>query len=229
MASPGPGLAAGSAAAPGGAVTDPDRSPPRDERDRWPVSSSAELASGRLLRMVEDQVRMPDGTVAGREYIEHPGAVGIVALDEHGRVLLIRQYRHPPGAQLWEIPAGLRDVSGEPLEITARRELLEETGYLAADWRVLADFFSSPGCSTERLRVFLARGLTEAPAEQRTYVPEHEEAFLTLRWVPLDEAVQAFIAGDLHNGVAGVGILSAYAARRDDFAELRPAGAPEGP
>jgi 8-oxo-dGDP phosphatase len=208
---------------------DGTREPLRDTRQRWPVTRSAELARGRLLRLTEDQVQMPDGAVAGREYIEHPGAVGILALDDDDRVLLIRQYRHPPGALLWEIPAGLRDVSGEPLEETARRELLEETGYLAADWEVLADFYSSPGCSTERLRVFLARGITEAPAEQRTYVPEHEEAFLTVRWVPLDEAVASFLAGDLHNGVAGVGILSAYAARRDDFAALRQAGAPEGP
>jgi ADP-ribose pyrophosphatase len=229
MADPEAGLAAGSGGPARGPVTDLDAAALRDERDQWPVTASEELARGRLLRMVEDQVRMPDGVVTGREYIEHPGAVAILALDEAGRVLLIRQYRHPASALLWEIPAGLRDVTGEPLADTARRELLEETGYQAADWRVLADFYSTPGSSNERLRVFLARGITEVPPEQRTYVPEHEEAFLTIRWVPLEEAVAAFLAGDLHNGVAGVGILSAYAARQHDFAGLRQAGATEGP
>ena len=134
---------------------------------------------------------------------------------------------YPAGALLWEIPAGLRDVDGEPIHLTAERELLEETGYRAADWRVLADFFSSPGCSTERLRIFLARDLTEVPAGECRYAREHEEAFLTVAWVPLEEAVRKFLAGDLHNGVAGVGILSAYAARQDGFATLRQVGAPE--
>jgi 8-oxo-dGTP pyrophosphatase MutT (NUDIX family) len=199
----------------------------RDTAQRWPVTSSTVLARGQLLSVRRDMVRMPDGTQAGRELIEHPGSVAILALDEQDRVLLIKQYRHPAGALLWEIPAGLRDVAGEPVWQTAQRELLEETGYRAADWHVLADFFSSPGCSTERLRIFLARGLTEVPAAERDYVPEHEEAFLTTAWVPLDEAVARFAAGDLHNGVAGVGILSAYAARQDGFATLRDASSPE--
>jgi 8-oxo-dGDP phosphatase len=198
-----------------------------DRPEHWPVTASEQLAQGRLLRLRRDMVRMPDGSTAGRELIEHPGSVAVLALDEAGRVLLIRQYRHPAGALLWEIPAGLRDVAGEPVLVTAERELLEETGYRAADWRVLADFFPSPGCSTERLRIFLARGLTEVPPAERRYVPEHEEAFLTVAWLPLEEAVRQFLAGDLHNGVAGVGILSAYAARQDGFATLRLAGAPE--
>jgi 8-oxo-dGTP pyrophosphatase MutT (NUDIX family) len=200
---------------------------PRDEAQRWPVASSAELARGRLLTLRRDDVRMPDGSVAGREYLEHPGSVAILALDDHDRVLLIRQYRHPAAALLWEIPAGLRDVSGEPVAVTAERELLEETGYRAADWRVLTDFFPSPGCSTERLRIFLARGLTEVPAGEQHYVREHEEAFLAVAWLPLEEAVRGVLAGDLHNGVAGVGILSAYAARQDGFSTLRPVSAPE--
>jgi 8-oxo-dGDP phosphatase len=198
-----------------------------DEPGRWPVPESEELAQTKLLRVRRDMVRMPDGSVAGRDVVEHPGAVGILALDDQDRVLLIRQYRHPVGAQLWEIPAGLRDVAGEPVHLTAERELLEETGYRAADWRVLADYYSSPGFSTERLRIFLARGLTEVPAAERDYVPEGEEAFLTVAWVPLETALRSFLAGDMHNGVAGVGILSAYAARQDDFASLRPASAPE--
>jgi ADP-ribose pyrophosphatase len=172
-------------------------------------------------------VRMPDGDTVGREVVEHPGAVAVLAIDEAERVLLIRQYRHPVSALLWEIPAGLRDIDGEPPLVTAERELLEETGYRAADWRVLADFFSSPGSSTERVRVFLARGLTEVPAPERAYVRRHEEAQLVVAWLPLDEAVARFLAGDLRNGVTAVGILSGYAALKDGFTPLRGADAPE--
>jgi ADP-ribose pyrophosphatase len=172
-------------------------------------------------------VAMPDGDTVGREVVEHPGAVAVLALDEAGRVLLIRQYRHPVSALLWEIPAGLRDVDGEPPLAAAQRELLEEAGYRAAHWRVLADFFSSPGIITERLRIFLARGLTEVPAAERSYVRRHEEAQLVVAWLSLDEAVAAFLAGDLRNGVTAVGILSAYAALKDGFTPLRGAEAPE--
>jgi 8-oxo-dGDP phosphatase len=199
----------------------------RDVAARWPVISSAELGRGDIIRIRTDMVRMPDGDIVGREVVEHPGAVAVLALDEAGRVLLIRQYRHPVGALLWEIPAGLRDVAGEPPLVTAERELLEETGYRAADWRVLVDYFSSPGISSERLRIFLARGLTRVPDADRGYVPEHEEAHLVVAWVPLDEAVARFLAGDLHNGVAAVGILAAYAARKDGPAALRGPDSPE--
>ena len=193
----------------------------------WPVTESAELGSGAMVRLRKDMVRMPDGEVVGRDVLEHPGAVAVLALDTDEQVLMIRQYRHPVGRMLWEIPAGLRDVAGEPLHVTAERELLEEAGYRAAHWQVLADSFSSPGISTERLRIFLARSLTEVPAAERSYVPEHEEAHLVLAWVPLDEAVARILAGDLHNAVTSLGILSAYAARQDGFTTLRDADAPE--
>ncbi len=199
----------------------------RDAAERWPVTSSAVLGEGSLVRLRRDMVRMPDGEVVGRDILEHPGAVAVVALDADERVLLIRQYRHPVGRLLWEIPAGLRDVAGEPLHVTAQRELLEEAGYRAATWRVLTDSFSTPGISTERLRIFLARDLVEVPAAERSYVPEHEEAYLRLAWLSLDEAVSRFLAGELHNGVTGIGILSAYAARQGGFTALRDAGAPE--
>ena len=111
--------------------------------------------------------------------------------------------------------------------MTAERELLEETGYRARDWHVLADYFSSPGMTDERLRVYLARGLTEVPHAERHYVPEHEEAHLLVTWLPLDQAVARVLSGDLHNGPTLVGILSAYAARPDGFEGLRLPDAPE--
>jgi 8-oxo-dGTP pyrophosphatase MutT (NUDIX family) len=201
--------------------------PLQDRPERWPVTASAELPGGKFLRVRQDTVAMPDGTSGVREFIEHPGAVAIAALDEAGRVLMIRQYRHAAGALLWELPAGLRDVAGEPLLAAAQRELLEETGYRAADWQVLADVLASPGCSTERVRIFLARGVTEVPAAEQDYVRTGEEASLLVEWVPLDAAVRGFLAGDLHNGVTGVGILSAYAAIKIGLGALRDTGAPE--
>jgi 8-oxo-dGDP phosphatase len=199
----------------------------RDAAERWPVTTSVTLGEGSLVRLRRDMVRMPEGDVVGRDVLEHPGAVAVVALDADDRVLMIRQYRHPVARMLWEVPAGLRDVPGEPLHVTAERELLEEAGYRADRWAVLTDTFTSPGISTERLRIFLARGLAEVPEAERSYVPEHEEAHLLVTWLPLEQAVARVRAGDLHNGVTALGILSAYAARKDGFAMLRGADAPE--
>jgi 8-oxo-dGDP phosphatase len=198
----------------------------RDTPEQWPVESSVRLAQGALVGLRSDTVMFPGGSTAGRDVVEHPGAVAVLALDEAGQVLLIRQYRHPVGELLWEIPAGLRDVTGEPPVVAAERELMEETGYRARDWRVLADVFSSPGFSTERITIFLARDLSEVPGQDQHYVREHEEASLIAAWVPLEQAVTAVLAGDLHNGVAAVGILSAYAARDEKFATLPRADRP---
>jgi 8-oxo-dGDP phosphatase len=198
-----------------------------DVPEQWPVVSSTELLRGRLITVRADKVRMPDNRIAEREVVLHPGAVGVLALDDTDRILLIRQYRHPVGRLLWEIPAGLRDVAGEDLLRTAQRELLEEAGYRARDWRVLADYFSSPGFSTERLRVYLARDLELVPAAERDFVPHDEEAFLATSWLPLEAAVAKVFAGELHNGVTGLGILAGYAARSGGFARLRPADSPE--
>jgi len=199
----------------------------RDEPAHWPVVSSAELVRGRLVTVRTDKVRMPDGELAERDVVIHPGAVAVLALDDAQQVLLIRQYRHPVGRLLWEVPAGLRDVSGEPPWATARRELLEEAGYRAQDWRVLADYYTSPGFSTERLRVFLARDLEFVPESERDFVPEGEETQLVPAWLPLDEAVRKVFAGELHNGVAALAILAGYAARSEGYERLRLADAPE--
>jgi 8-oxo-dGDP phosphatase len=198
-----------------------------DVPEQWPVVSSAELLRTRLIAVRSDKVRFPDNQIAEREVVLHPGAVAVLALDEEDRILLIRQYRHPVGRLLWEIPAGLRDVAGEDPFLTAQRELLEEAGYRARDWRVLADYFSSPGFSTERLRVYLARDLELVPRAERDFIPEHEEAFLLTGWLPLDDAVAKVFAGELHNGVTALGILAGYAARSGGFARLRPADSPQ--
>ena len=199
----------------------------QDEPAQWPVVSSSEQFHGRLITVRADKVRMPGSNVAEREVVVHPGAVAILALDDAGQVLLIRQYRHPVGRLLWEIPAGLRDVAGESLSNAARRELLEEAGYRARDWRVLADYYSSPGFTTERLRIFLARDLELVPPGERDFVPQDEEAELVPAWLPLDEAVRKVLAGELHNGPTALGLLASYAARSEGFDRLRPADAPE--
>jgi ADP-ribose pyrophosphatase len=198
-----------------------------DEPAHWPVVSTAELVRGRLVTVRTDKVRMPDGELAERDVVIHPGAVAVLALDDAQQVLLIRQYRHPVGRLLWEVPAGLRDVAGEPPWATAQRELLEEAGYRARDWRVLADYYTSPGFSTERLRVFLARDLEFVPENERDFVPEGEETQLVPAWLPLDEAVRKVFAGELHNGVTALAILAGYAARAEGYERLRPVDAPE--
>jgi len=199
----------------------------KDVPEQWPILASDTLARGRLVTVRTDKVRMPGGNAAERDVVLHPGAVAVLALDDAGQVLMIRQYRHPVNHLLWEIPAGLRDVAGEPLLVTAQRELLEEAGYRARDWRVLADYYSSPGFTNERLRIFLARDLELVPAAERDFVPEDEETQLVLAWLPLDEAVGKVLAGDLHNSAAALGILAGYAARSQGYDRLRPADVAE--
>jgi 8-oxo-dGTP pyrophosphatase MutT (NUDIX family) len=198
-----------------------------DVPEQWPVLSSAELLRSRMVTVRTDKVRFPDNSVAEREVVVHPGAVAILTLDDQDQLLMIRQYRHPVAHLLWEIPAGRRDVKGETPWSAAQRELAEEAGYRAGDWRLLADYYSSPGYSTERLRIYLARDPELIPAAERDFVPEHEEAQLLLSWVPLDEAVRRVFAGDLHNGPAALAIMAAYAARSQGYGRLRPADAPE--
>lgn len=199
----------------------------RDEPEHWPVASSAEVLRTRLVAVRIDKVRTPDNHLAERDVVLHPGAVAVLALDDADRVLMIRQYRHPVGHLLWEIPAGLRDVAGEDVWVTAQRELAEEASYRARDWRVLVDYYSSPGFSTERLRIFLARDLEPIPPAERHFVPQAEEAYLLIDWLPLDEAVRKVFVGELHNGPAALGLMAGYAARSAGYDRLRPADSPE--
>lgn len=196
-----------------------------DAAENWPVVASEQLLKNWLISVRSDTVQLPDDHQAERTVVTHPGAVAVLALDDAQRVLMIRQYRHPVGRLLWEIPAGLRDADGESPLQTAQRELLEETGYRAREWHTLIDYFSSPGFSTERIRVFLARGLEQA--ETGGYEREHEEKFIVADWVPLAEAMRLALAGKLHNGPAIAGVLAGYAASTEGFSGLRPAAAPD--
>jgi len=202
--------------------------PVSDVPARWPTLSTARRFQGRVFSVRTDRVVMPDGEAADRDVVEHPGAVAVLALDDAERVLLIRQYRHPVGRLLWELPAGLRDVDGEQPLATAQRELMEEAAFRATSWLTLVDFLTTPGMSDERVRIFLARGLSEIPDAERDFTARHEEARLEVAWLPLDDAVNAVVAGRLHNPTAVVGILASYAARSDRFATLRSVDAPEG-
>ena len=200
-----------------------------DTPESWPVAATEPLLKHWLLAVRSDKVQMPDQNFAERTVVSHPGAVAVLALDDAGRVLMIRQYRHPVGYLLWEIPAGLRDAAGEPPLETARRELFEETGYRAREWHVLIDYFTSPGFSTERLRIYLARGVQLAVATDADagYVRHDEEKYLVQKWVPLDDAVRLAFAGSLHNSAAITGVLAAQSAQLTNFTNLRPAHAPE--
>jgi len=166
-----------------------------------------------------------NGSTVSRDILIHPGAVVVIAVDDQDRILLIRQYRHPIAMYVLEPPAGLLDVVGEPAHVTAARELAEEAGYAAKTWNVLVDFFNSPGGSSEAIRVFLARDITEIPGG-RPHTGEAEEAFLPRTWVPLDEVVALILAGSLGSPSAVVGVLAAKAARESGWNVLRPMDAP---
>lgn len=196
-----------------------------DEHSARRILSSERVYSGRIWDVVSDTFELSDGGDAlTRDYIGHPGAVAILPLNEAGEVLLLKQYRHPVQMTLWEIPAGLLDVEGEDFVAGAVRELAEEADLVASEWNVLADVFNSPGSSSEAIRIYLARGLTDV-AEADRHERTEEEAEIEHRWVPLDEAVRAVLDGRLHNPSAVVGVLALRAARDDGYASLRPANA----
>ena len=188
--------------------------------------SRERVYNGRIWDVVSDSFKLTaEGDPLVRDYIEHPGAVAVLPMNDAGEVLLIKQYRHPVGMALWEIPAGLLDVEGEDFVAGAARELAEEADLVAARWNVLADFFNSPGSSSEAIRIYLARGLSDVPGHE-LHERTDEEAEIELHWIRLDDAVRAVLEGRLHNPSAVVGILAAAAARADGFEGLRPAGAP---
>lgn len=198
-----------------------------DQPSPHEVVASQVVWNGRIVDMVKDHVIVVEGREpVVREYTRHPGAVAVVVMrGESGaeEILLERQYRHPVQASLWEIPAGLLDIPGEDPRVAAERELAEEADLVAKRWDVLVDYFTSPGGSSEPLRVFLARELRDA---DEAFDREDEEATMEYAWVRLDDALTMVLDGRLHNPSAVIGVLAAHAGRGRGWAGLRPADAP---
>ncbi|MEV1146445.1 NUDIX hydrolase [Micromonospora sp. NPDC049799] len=192
---------------------------------RYELRSRTERYRGKIFDVVSDEVTMPGGGTAVRDHVRHVGAVAVVALDDAGQVVLIRQYRHPVGRHLWELPAGLMDVTGEDLAVAAARELAEEADLTAGRMDVLVDLHSSPGFSNELVRVFLARDLADVPADER-HDRREEEADLQVLRIDLDEAVGMVVAGEITNASAVAGLLAAARARDTGWSVLRRPDAP---
>ncbi|HEX5495058.1 MAG TPA: NUDIX hydrolase [Mycobacteriales bacterium] len=189
------------------------------EGHTYPVLSSRQIYQGRVFGMRADEVEMPGGRAAVRELVVHPGAVVVAAVDASDRVVMVHQYRHPVRDRLWELPAGLLDVDGEPALLAARRELYEEAHVRASRWQVIADVFPSPGMTDEAVRLYLARELTPVADGDRFVADGDEEAEMTVHRIDLDDAVRMVFTGELHNGVTVSGVLAA--------ARLRDAGWPD--
>ena len=202
-----------------------EEEPLADRLGSRPVTASEVVHHGMIWDVVRETVDLGDAGEVTREFVRHPGAVSIVALDDRDRVAMVQQYRHPVRALEWEVPAGLLDVDGEDPWVAAARELHEEADLRADEWHVLVDYFSSPGGMDEALRVYLARGLSHVPEDDR-HEREEEELGMPVRWVDLDEAQDAVLAGRVHNPSAVIGILAAHAARERGWGTLRPHDAP---
>ncbi|QBE48517.1 NUDIX domain-containing protein [Leucobacter triazinivorans] len=188
-----------------------------DARAEVRVLDSELLVRGRVWDVRRDRFEF-GGSELVRDYLDHPGAVAVLAIDADDRVLLIRQYRHAIGHRDWEIPAGLMDAPGEPGLSAAQRELAEEADLRAERWDLLLDLFLSPGGTSEAMRIFLARDLHRVDHD---YVRADEEAELVPRWVSLDEVVAAALDGRVQNAVTASAVLAAWAARARGWETLR--------
>ena len=168
---------------------------------------SEELVRSSYLRITRDDVRFPDGTEASRTVVWHPGAVALVVEDEDGRWLLVEQYRHPAGRTLLEIPAGTREP-GEAPEVTAAREVREETGYAAERLERLGGAWMAPGFTSEYIDFFLATGLRHDPLPQ-----DHDEFIAPPRRLSVEEIRAAVASGEVEDAKTMVA-LSLYGDRR---------------
>jgi ADP-ribose pyrophosphatase len=182
-----------------------------DVPQSWPVHDSEDIWRGAAPFAVRrDLVSLPNSLNSherfGRVVVEHPGAVVVLAMDEQDRVLVLRQYRHPIGMRMVELPAGLLDVPDEDPLVAAQRELREEAGLEAGDWIHLATTHTSPGISAELIEIYLAQGLRSV--DRGDFEPQHEEAEMTAHWVPFGELLDAVLERRLTDGPLAVAVLA---------------------
>lgn len=187
---------------------------PRDEAVELEVVSSDLVYEGAVWNVRSDTVRYGEGEMT-RQYVEHPGAAAVVAIDDDERVVLIQQYRHPIKERDWEIPAGLLDVAGEPPIETAKRELTEEVDLEADRWQHLVSMHTTPGGNDEVVHVFLARGLRTVETD---YEREHEESDMRVERLALADVIDGVLAGRLRNGILATGALAAAEVLRREAA-----------
>lgn len=185
----------------------------RDIPGEWPVVDRRDVFRERLpFALRADTVQRPghpDDEPFTRLVLEHPGAVVVLAMDHHDRVLCLRQYRHPARGTQVELPAGLCDVEGEEPVAVARRELREEAGLRAGSWTHLVSAYSSPGITAELIHYFLARDVSET--DRGDFVAAHEEADMESFWVAFDDLHAAVLDGRISNGPGVIAVLTCAA------------------
>lgn len=184
----------------------------RDDFTARPVAEHRRVYKGMVWNIARDTIDFAPGVRFDREYVEHTGAVAVLALDKDDRAIMIRQYRHPAGGTLWEIPAGLLDIRGEDPSHAAMRELAEETGYEAERIEHLMDIRPTPGGSSEVIRLYVATGCT--PGADVDFERVDEEAELEIVPVPFADLYEAAVRGDLTNGTTVTAVLAHGARRR---------------
>ncbi len=187
----------------------------RDVPESWPVHEVEQIWDGPAPFSVRRDVISRPGHADvrfGRLVVEHPGAVIVLAVDEHERALVLHQYRHAASTRFVELPAGLLDQPDEDPVEAARRELQEEGLLLADHWEHLVSVHPSPGFSSERMELYLATGLHEAPHRGEDFELHHEEADMTTSWIPVQDLLDGFLQGRLTDGPLGLAVMT-YALR----------------
>ena len=169
-----------------------------------------EIYKGRIVDLRVERVMLPNGTAVDLELMHHPGAAAVVAADEHGRVVLIRQYRHAAGGYIWELPAGVLASPDEAPEACAARELTEETGITARELRHLGTMLTTPGFCDERIHLFLARDLADG-----SHAQEADEAIAEIARIPLADALRKVREGEIVDGKTIAGLFLAAAVLGD--------------
>ena len=164
--------------------------------------SQETVYEGVIVNVRRDKARLMDGRITNREVVEHPGGVAVFAMDDQGRVALVRQYRYPMGEETLELPAGKLEPGEDPRD-SGLRELAEETGLVPGTFEDMGCLYSSPGILAERIYLYFAKDLTQGPTH-----PDDGEVVETV-WLPYQDLVDKARRGEIKDGKTLVGILKA--------------------